>query len=93
MKKIVPAAPFAILMTAAFVFLPASSIHAQDSTGRLVLEREGRTISLVPYAPNILRVTLSTEKSAATADPGYGIVATPSAQGWTHERDTNGDEV
>jgi alpha-D-xyloside xylohydrolase len=93
MKKIVPAAPFAILMTAAFVFLPASSIHAQDSRGRLVLEREGRTISLVPYAPNILRVTLSTEKSAATADPGYGIVATPSAQGWTHERDTNGDEV
>ena len=50
-------------------------------------------ISLVPYAPNILRVTMSTDKAAATGAPGYGFVAKPSAEGWTHERDAEGDDV
>jgi alpha-D-xyloside xylohydrolase len=59
----------------------------------LVLERDGRVISLVPYARNILRVTLSTDKIAATGPPGYGILAKPSSQGWTHERDADGDDV
>ena len=34
-------------------------------TEGLVLERNGRVISLVPYAPNILRITMSTSKAAA----------------------------
>ncbi|QNI32100.1 glycoside hydrolase family 31 protein [Alloacidobacterium dinghuense] len=59
----------------------------------LVFERDGRVISLVPYAPNVLRVTISTDKTAATGGPGYGIVATPSAEGWTHERDAEGNDV
>ena len=59
----------------------------------LVLERDGRFISLVPYAPNILRVTISISKAAATAAPGYGIVANPSSQGWTHENDGQGNDV
>ena len=46
---------------------------AQD--GSLVLERAGRTISLEPYAPNILRVTMSAEKARATGSPGDGFVA------------------
>jgi alpha-glucosidase/alpha-D-xyloside xylohydrolase len=62
-------------------------------SGSLVLERDGRVISLVPYAPNILRVTMSTAKAAATAAPGYGIVAEASADGWTHERDPEGNDV
>jgi alpha-D-xyloside xylohydrolase len=66
---------------------------AVAQSGPLVLERDGRTISLEPYAPNILRVTISTDKAAATAAPGYGFVAKPSAEGWTHERDAEGDEV
>jgi alpha-glucosidase/alpha-D-xyloside xylohydrolase len=59
----------------------------------LVLERDGRVISLEPYAPNILRVTMSTDKAAATGAPGYGFVAKPSAAGWTHERDAEGKDV
>ena len=55
---------------------------AQD--GPLVLERAGRTIALEPYAPNILRVSMSIDRAAATAAPGYGFVAKPSAEGWTH---------
>lgn len=36
---------------------------AMAQGGPLVLEREGRVISLEPYAPNILRVTMSTDPS------------------------------
>ena len=64
---------------------------AQD--GSLVLERAGRTISLEPYAPNILRVTMSAEKARATGAPGDGFVAAPSAEGWTLERDAEGGAV
>ena len=35
-------------------------------SGPLVLRRDGRVISLVPYAPNIVRVTISTDAAAAT---------------------------
>ena len=59
----------------------------------LVLERDGRVISLEPYAANVLRVTMSTVKAEATGAPGYGFVAKPSAEGWTHERDAEGGEV
>ena len=66
---------------------------AMAQSGPLVLEREGRVISLEPYAPNIVRVTMSTDKATASGLPGYGFVAQPSAQGWTHERDSEGDDV
>ena len=62
-------------------------------SGPLVLERPGRVLSLEPYAPNIVRVTMSTDKAAATGAPGYGIVARPSSDGWTHERDAEGYDV
>ena len=62
---------------------------AQD--GPLVLQRDGRVISLVPYAPNIVRVTISTGAAAATSDPGYGFIAKPDAAGWTHDHDAEGD--
>ena len=61
--------------------------------GPLVLVRNGRTISLEPYAPNILRVTMSIDRAAATSAPGYGFVAQPSAEGWTYERDSEGNDV
>ena len=66
---------------------------AMAQSGPLVLEREGRVISLEPYAPNILRVTMSLDKAAASGGPGYGFVAKPSAEGWTHERGAEGDDI
>ena len=57
----------------------------------LVLARDGTTISVEPYASNIVRVTMSTDAAMATAAPGYGLVARPSAVGWTHERGAEGD--
>lgn len=59
----------------------------------LVLERDGRVISLEPYAANIVRVTMSIDKVAATGAPGFGFVARPSEGGWTHERDAQGGDV
>jgi alpha-D-xyloside xylohydrolase len=64
---------------------------AQD--GPLVLERNGRTISIEPYAPNVLRISMSIDSGAVAAAPGYGFVAKPSAQGWTHQRDAEGYDV
>ncbi len=64
----------------AFAATSLSAVAAAQSDG-LVLEREGRVISLVPYGPNIVRVTMSTSKEGATAPPGYGIVASPAPAG------------
>ena len=60
----------------------------------LVVVRKGRTISLEPYAPNILRITMSTDRAAATGPSGYGFVGhAPSADGWTHDRDAEGNDI
>lgn len=79
-------------MSATLLMVLLASV-AMAQGGPLVLEREGRVISLVPYAPNIVRVTMSIDKAAAAGDPGYGFVAKPSAEGWTHERDAEGYDV
>jgi alpha-D-xyloside xylohydrolase len=75
--------------------LLASSLGgvAKAQAGPLVLEREGRVISLEPYAPNVLRISMSIDRGAATAAAGYGFVAKPSAEGWTHKRDADGYDV
>src|SRR5271156_2943443 len=52
---------------------------AVAQSGPLVLERAHGVISLEPYAPNILRVTMSTDQAGATATPGYGFIAKASA--------------
>ena len=79
------------LARALLAFMCAGVAMAQS--GPLVLERSGRFISLTPYAANIVRVTMSTDKAAATGNPGYGIVASQSSDGWTHERDAQGYDV
>src|SRR5260370_22267193 len=58
---------------------------------RFVLERDSSVIVLEPYAPNIVRVSLSLDRAEALAAPGYGFVAAPSAEGWIHERSEEGD--
>ena len=70
-----------------------SAACAQNQVSSFVLERNDRTIVLEPYADNIVRITMSTAKSAALGTPGYGIVGTPSMTGWTHERESDGYDV
>jgi alpha-D-xyloside xylohydrolase len=64
--------------------LVAITAHGQNSTlQRLELNGGGETIVLEPYAPNILRVTLSMQPEPAKAGPGYGIIARPDPAGWS----------
>src|SRR5580658_2483358 len=84
------ALPLALVAPFAFV-LVASAAIAQS--GPLVLDRSQGVISLEAYAPNIVRITMSTDPAAAAAAPGYGFVAHPSADGWTHERESDGTDV
>jgi alpha-D-xyloside xylohydrolase len=72
-------------MTAA-VFTPS---QAQQHS--VVLEHDGSTVMFEPYAPNIIRVTLSMQHDPAVAAPGYGFVAKPDSDGWAHTADGHGD--
>src|SRR5207253_10784794 len=62
--------------------------HAES---QFVMERGRSTIVLEPYAANIVRVTLSRHKEAATAAPGYGFLVLPSATGWNVSRENGSD--
>jgi len=61
----------------------AAPVIAQSSP--VVLDRDGSTIALEAYAPNIVRVTLSSQKNQAIVAPGFGFVAHPSSDGWSHQ--------
>ncbi len=67
------------------------TLAAQSSS--VTLDRGGNTVVLEPYAPNIIRVTLSKTKDAATEAAGYGFVGTPSMIGWAHEQGSDGSDV
>jgi alpha-D-xyloside xylohydrolase len=57
----------------------------------VVLDRDGSTIVLEAYAPNVVRVTLSLDRKEALAGAGYGFLAGPAEQGWTHETTADAD--
>src|ERR1019366_229361 len=65
--------------------------QAQNPSQRQELERKGETIVLEPYAPNILRVTLSLQREPALAAPGYGVVAASDAAGWSASQTAQAD--
>ena len=69
--------------------LSLAPLQAQEHS--LVLEHDGSTVMFEPYAPNIIRVTLSMQHDPAVAAPGYGFVAKPDSAGWTHATDDHGD--
>ena len=64
---------------------------AQAQGQQIVLDRGGATVVLEPYAPNIIRITLSLLKEPALAAPGYGFVANASGQGWSRQQSAEGD--
>ncbi|HUD12707.1 MAG TPA: glycoside hydrolase family 31 protein [Terracidiphilus sp.] len=78
-----------ILIFVAATQLLGVVLHAQET--RITLERKGQTIVLEPYAPNILRVTLSLKRESALAPPGYGLVGTPAASGWNASQTDEAD--
>ena len=74
-----------VWLAAAAILLPHAP--AQD----LKLKRDSATVSVEPYAPNIVRVSVSLLKKDALAEPGYGFIATPRGDGWTAENSAVGD--
>jgi alpha-D-xyloside xylohydrolase len=82
----------ALLAVFSGIVLATGSVRAQSPSQRLEIDRKGETIVLEPYAPNILRVTLSVNREPALAAPGFGFVATPAAEGWTPSQTERADE-
>jgi alpha-D-xyloside xylohydrolase len=80
-----------LLALLAAALLPTVASVAQDSGQRLELNRNGETIVLEPYAPNIVRVTMSLQRKPALAGPGYGLVASPAAAGWSASQTEQAD--
>ena len=81
-----------LLFVASLLLALALPGAASCQAGPFVLQRDGRVISIEPYAPNILRVTISTDAAAAKSSPGYGFIAGPALAGWTHEHDADGGD-
>ncbi|ADV83203.1 TIM-barrel domain-containing protein [Terriglobus saanensis] len=63
-----------------------ASIPAQQ-----VLQRDVATVSVEPYAPNIVRVSLSLRHDDAVAAPGFGIRAKASEADWSKSSGPDGD--
>jgi len=55
------------------------------------VERNGSLVSVEPYAPNVVRVTIALDHTLSDSAPGYGIVAKSDASGWNHTSSAAGD--
>ncbi|MGB8259009.1 MAG: TIM-barrel domain-containing protein [Terracidiphilus sp.] len=70
----------AVLCFPAAIAVTAVCALAQNPAPKLEISRWGETMVVEPYAPNIVRVTLSLKRDAALRGPGFGILAQPAAQ-------------
>jgi alpha-D-xyloside xylohydrolase len=59
----------------------------------LQLERSNATVLVEPYAPNIVRVSVSMLKDETLAPPGYGVSAKASPDGWRNQKSGDGDGI
>lgn len=79
-----------LMIGAAIAALALSSLPAAaEPMARL--DRHGSRVSVEPYAPNIVRVTIALDPTLADAPPGPGPNAAANASGWTHQTSEKGD--
>ncbi|HEY0779316.1 MAG TPA: TIM-barrel domain-containing protein [Gemmatirosa sp.] len=71
--------------------LLCGALAARAGAQPLTLDRGGATVVVEPYAPNIVRVSVSLLRPEALAAPGYGITARPAPAGWSAQQTTAGD--
>ncbi len=71
----------------------STALGATAAADPLVVDRNGAAVSVEPYAPGVVRVTISLDRDLATAAPGYGISAKPDESGWTHATSASGDTL
>jgi hypothetical protein len=74
-----------------FLAIGAGSVSLLGQAVRVSTARGTATVLIEPYAPNIVRVSISSIKSDALAGPGYGIVSNPDYKGWSLTTDHGTD--
>ena len=85
MRQWVTAAMFAVPAVGGFAYAQS------DSSADGALTRGAATVRVEPYAPNVVRVTLSLDRGYALAEPGPGVLAHSSHAGWGTANGTEGD--
>ncbi len=85
-----PRLTFTLALLIPWAFASVAAYRAAGRT-RPILSRANATVMLEPYAPNVVRVTLSLRRPDAIAAPGYGISAKPSSTGWHSSTSDAGD--
>ncbi len=73
--------------------LLASSVQLSAQSAEIRAERGTATVLIEPYAPNIVRVSMSLRKDDALAGPGYGVAAAPDSAGWVLRSGPHGDTL
>ena len=73
--------------------LLAASLPIVGQPAEIRAHRGTATILIEPYAPNIVRVSMSLRENDALAAPGYGISAAPNASGWSLGSGQQGDTL
>jgi alpha-D-xyloside xylohydrolase len=76
-----------------FLMLIAASLHISGQPVEIRAHRGTATILIEPYAPNIVRVSMSLRENDALAAPGYGIAAVPDSSGWVISSSPQGDTL
>ena len=84
---------FCLCCALPLVLLFAASFRVSAQTAEIRAERGAATVLIEPYAPNIVRVSMSLRKDDALAAPGYGIVAAPDSAGWSLHSGPKGDTL
>ena len=79
-----------IRVTALFLAFGLTSLATAQT---FAMDRNGQTITIEPYAPNVVRVTLSLIAKEAQAGPGYGVIAKPDQAGWSHLTEASGADT
>ena len=75
------------------VLLNLSLAAVAQSGSYPLLDRGGQSVSIQPYASNVVRVTISTIATEAAAPPGPGYVATPNQASWKHSTAPDGADL
>jgi len=71
--------------------LVAASLRISGQTAEIRTQRGTATVLIEPYAPNVVRVSMSLRREDALAAPGYGMVAHPDSAGWSLHSSPEGD--
>jgi alpha-D-xyloside xylohydrolase len=74
------------------VWLAALLLCGPCMASPVVLSRNGAYVGVESYAPNIVRITIATDRAVAAAPPGYGFIGKADPHGFVHTNSASGDD-